>query len=499
MCYTFNDKYYSHLQMMLKMGKRLTRTVTVIGCITMIYLVLKTDFQFGNYTHRKLAEPETDVGVDGLEIDYTNTTFKETPIFCNRELAKTVRKNGDGEIIYVSGSDHIEEIKRNPEVMMKLRSLNMTDLLFKHYKYADNLEERIAEIETEEKQNTNERKLIVVLSSTVARPKTTSCRGTEMCRILVSPKMRTDNADAVVFDADSLPLVPPARRNSNQVFVYLSKANIPSDIPPTYSENFFNWTMSPRYDSDIANPSAVIVPSIYKLNSFVKEGIMTGAYDNVHLHDIFTYSLEVSDTHVLGITIGSKTKNYENIYGQKDSSTSSARLNNVCLSEAKDSNMFYSLDSFMNIAHMTTCGNINGATFRCTSQDLKCIARTYKFVLIYAPPTCDDYISPQIIELYQRDTVLVVHGGSEFSRSFPAMTYIDANDFSSSSSLASFLTELAANKQKYLGYIRRKDMFVKMANDAVTDMAFCRLCYKLHHLNWYEKPAMDMTKWRNEC
>ena len=96
---------------------------------------------------------------------------------------------------------------------------------------------------------------------------------------------------------------------------------------------------------------------------------------------------------------------------------------------------------------------------------------------------------------FNRDIVVVVRGGANYSRLVPPGTVIDASDFESATDLGYFLKQLAADKDRYLSYLKRKDNFYAEYKLVPVQEAYCKLCEYLHTLDQHRKMYDNIRDW----
>merc|ERR1719309_650367 len=95
---------------------------------------------------------------------------------------------------------------------------------------------------------------------------------------------------------------------------------------------------------------------------------------------------------------------------------------------------------------------------------------------------------------WELDMVPVVRGAAEYRHLFPAGTYVDAADFKSPEKLGTYLRELAADKGKYLGMLKRKDRFAYVRSKQDFSCAVCEAAHKRSPQPVYK----DVTAWFSE-
>lgn len=388
------------------------------------------------------------------------------------EKAQTVIDRYTGKTRYVFGSDVIADMKRSGE-LKGITSKYITDLLFSNYQHNGGLTELVSE--REERVTADlPLKTIAVYSSSfkeLAALHMGSCAQYNNCKLLDYTKRTILDASAIVFDASNVQSKPPVRRSANQVLVYMSRA--PNNVPSRSNESFigsYNWTMTHELDSDIPVPATMVLPRTYRWRALKTEGEMTGTYSNVRLHDDYTFEIQANPT-------GLPSRNYNIIYDAKNTDRLAVLVTHACKVDSK----LNEIKSLLNVDVISPCSK--SITY-CTSADLPCIFRTYKFYFVLGTAR-NDFITNMVLRAYEEDIIIVVWGGANYSKLFPKGTYIDAEQFTSPADLASYLSELAEDRNKYLKYVKRKDMFATIPHHEIQHLALCHLCYRLNRLELY--------------
>lgn len=388
------------------------------------------------------------------------------------ELAQTVIDRHTGKKLFVHGSDVIADMKRSGE-LKGITSRYITDLLFANFQHNGGLIELVSE--SEESVSVDlPLKTIAVYSSSfkeLAALHMELCEQYNNCKLLEYTKYTVQGASAIVFDASAVQSKPPVRRNSNQVLVYMSRA--PNNVPSRSDESFigsYNWTMTYELDSDIPVPATIVLPRTYRWKVLKREGEMTGTYSNVRLHDDYTFSIQANPT-------GLPSRNYNVIYDAKNTDLLAVLVTHACREDSK----LKEIQKLLNVDEISPCSK---SITHCTSADLQCIFRTYKFYFVIGTAR-NDFITNMVLRAYEEDIIIVVWGGANYSKLFPKGTYIDAEQFATPADLASYLSELAEDRNKYLEFLKRKDMFVTIPHREIQHLALCNLCYRLNRLELY--------------
>lgn len=276
--------------------------------------------------------------------------------------------------------------------------------------------------------------------------------------ILVKISGTVEDADAVVFQGNRMPKGRIKRRDPQQVFVFLN--NEPpnyvqlTNLSMPYFKNYFNWTMTYRNDSDIPMPYGAIIPREY-VNNEMAHG-----------------------------------KNYSAIYRSK--TKSALWIVSHCHTT---SNREKYVDAMANHTTIDQFGQCNNNNVQRSIQLMDQLSSQYKFYLALENSLCRDYVTEKAFDWFARDVVIVVRGGCDYVRVLPKGTYIDAGNFDTPVALAKYLTELAANENEYIEYLRRKDTYYVVKEQEMVQKGFCTLCERLNNVNQYRKYIENIHRW----
>ncbi|ELU12056.1 hypothetical protein CAPTEDRAFT_44827, partial [Capitella teleta] len=104
------------------------------------------------------------------------------------------------------------------------------------------------------------------------------------------------------------------------------------------------------------------------------------------------------------------------------------------------------------------CGPYKCSTANRTVCLKDVLEKRYKFVLAFENSLCREYVTDTIWDVFENrlKVVPIVLGGADYSRYFPAGTYIDIRDYKSPSHLAVYLKYLDRHPEKYNEYIWRR-------------------------------------------
>ena len=155
------------------------------------------------------------------------------------------------------------------------------------------------------------------------------------------------------------------------------------------------------------------------------------------------------------------------------------------------------MNDLMTVINVDITGGC-GEKASCPKGDHSCFddtATKYKFYLAFENTFYADYVSEMLFNWFNRDIVVVVRGGANYSKFVPPGTVIDASDFNSAADLGYFLKQLAADKDRYLSYLKRKDKYYATDRIDATQEAFCKLCEYLHAFDKHRKTYDNIADW----
>ncbi|KZS14617.1 putative Alpha--fucosyltransferase C [Daphnia magna] len=280
---------------------------------------------------------------------------------------------------------------------------------------------------------------------------------------------RTDilTSDAIVFHLRSWTKSDlPERRLPHQRYVFWS---IESPAWREYAhadqaDEFFNWTMTYRWDSDMAGPYGSIEP-IGKVPLHPDEDQMK----------IYLVNSRKADNYAKG-----KTK-------------MAAWFVSNCNSKSSRNEFVRELQKYIDVDVYGKCG-----TMQCsTTTDGQCrdmAAKNYKFFMSLENSLCPDYITEKFFVMMNRTILPIVYGVHDSHEKIaPTHSFINAAKFENVKKLADYLILLDKNDTLYNEYFWWKPHFKVMFSEVFKGM--CRLCAALHDKNSPPKIYHDMTGW----
>ncbi|XP_034109184.1 alpha-(1,3)-fucosyltransferase C-like [Drosophila albomicans] len=225
--------------------------------------------------------------------------------------------------------------------------------------------------------------------------------------------------DAVIVNADrpySLLGLEKISHAENFLLVFAAKNPlIIAQNPLTqYSPYYFNFTMSYRLDSDIRLTeyyfSSLTLQTVIKFEQPDRNFMM-----NTEMKSTLRHRLEGKEFLAGYISFN-------------DSYTTRSQI--VYLEN---------LQQHMNLTDIQNCAIVND----CSS---------YKFMLIFEPTSCPDFVNSHILEAMLNFVVPVVISPGNISQLVPPGSYIDGADFVSPERLAQFLIKVSAESHLYAQY-----------------------------------------------
>jgi len=101
----------------------------------------------------------------------------------------------------------------------------------------------------------------------------------------------------------------------------------------------------------------------------------------------------------------------------------------------------------------------------------------YKFYIAAENSLCPDYVTEKFYRALSRGVVPVVYGGADYTQYGPPHSYINVANFRSPKELAEYLLLLDKNDALYMEYFRWKEHYVV---ERFSPIGWCKLCEKLN-------------------
>ena len=282
----------------------------------------------------------------------------------------------------------------------------------------------------------------------------------------------TDTKPRKPFDADAVliqsaggiwELSPPPRRDEDQVFVLAVRdafSRTRSSRDPGVGMKWvdiFNWTMTYRLDSDI----------VYK-------------YANILERE--------NKTELVG-------KNYDKIFNEKVDKAvwfvSHCKTHSMREHYVRKMQLVMGIDIFGGCGVPAPCPKRSRNIEKCFEDT----AMKYKYYIAFENTLVEDYVTEKVFRWYNRDIIIVVRGGSNYSRILPPGTFVDAGDFASPVELGKYLKQLAHDKERYTDILKKKDNYYSTDKYVPVQEANCKLCEYLNNLDHHRKSYGNIFKW----
>ncbi|CAF4190366.1 unnamed protein product, partial [Rotaria magnacalcarata] len=269
---------------------------------------------------------------------------------------------------------------------------------------------------------------------------------------------RFTEADAVVYHMrDSIDQNRATqKRHPKQRFVFALWES-PPHTPNLQSYNqFFNWTMTFRFDSHI-------LTSYYSGNAYVHT---SSPFYQTMLHENITRKLNLT-------TITKDHRPSDTILEKKKLGIAAALISN-CGGSSKRIAFINELKRYIDVKIYGRCGLSCPSNTNCREF----IAENYYFILSFENSLCQDYTTEKFFAALEHPIVPIVLGLTNYSYFIPSSGFIDTNQFSTMITLARHLNESRHNKEKYLSYFSWKKDYVWGLHNFFSP--FCDLCLRLH-------------------
>ncbi|CAF0895018.1 unnamed protein product [Rotaria sordida] len=269
---------------------------------------------------------------------------------------------------------------------------------------------------------------------------------------------RFSEADAIVFHLRDDFDQNRAKKNRHPKQRFVSALwEAPPHTPNLQAyDQFFNWTMTYRFDSHIITP-------YYSENAYI------------HKSSPF-YQLMLNENSTRKLNWKIRKVDYrpsDEILQKKKLGTVAALISN-CHVPSQRLPFIQELKRYIDVKVYGRCGELCPSNKNCREF----IAENYYFLLSYENSFCLDYTTEKFFATLEYPIVPVVFGQTNYSYFIPSSGYIDATQFSTMSSFARYLNETRYDKEKYLSYFSWKKDYVWGLGHFSTP--FCDLCLRLH-------------------
>lgn len=278
------------------------------------------------------------------------------------------------------------------------------------------------------------------------------------CAMSLDYKVDHARADAVVFLGAPGRVVPP-RDHAKQVYIFYTMESpwlTGGSYGSTAWNTAFNWTANFRTDSDI-----------FEAVRYLKRSPSVPSHSTL---------------------LKMKRKRTKYV----------AWMSSNCNVQSRRDQYVHRLRKIIPVDIYGRCGNL---TCKRWARECDLLLNDYLFYLSFENSMCVDYITEKFYKTFAEGVhvLAVVRGGANYSRFFPAGTFIDAEAFPSPEELGRYLLELAEDEAGYVDRMWRRAHFVHHERGFLD--AHCQLCYKLHHLERFKRTYSDMYGWyhRHGC
>lgn len=308
------------------------------------------------------------------------------------------------------------------------------------------------------------------------------------CEIVNSPHQYPDRPlesyDAILLNFNDefwMNKRPHFQRRPKQRFVFFTQEPPPSIEPMNITEydNYFNWTMTYRMDSDVRLLYGRIrpKPSAPKTAQEIEE--------------------KIKETH-------SKILYKKNKKKKKKRKSYVAAMISHCKTDGRREDYIKQLRKYIKVDVYGYCNEDGPYHLKCDTDELlsstpECydmLQSNYKFYLSFENSICPDYVTEKFFHIMSHEMVPVVYGGGDYSSIAPVHSYIDALKYKPKE-LAEYLLVLAKNETLYGEYFWWKEDYVVEAGLAkMVGQSFCELCRKLHEDDGvYQSYPSLMSRW----
>jgi hypothetical protein len=253
--------------------------------------------------------------------------------------------------------------------------------------------------------------------------------------------------------------------------------------------NFFNWTMTFRLDSDFPNPygwiepirRSYIAPPSHKDFPNLTFDIIKAKKEEATLKFIDNLQRETSKKKKLVAWMVSN-----------------------CETHSQREDYVQELGKHIQVDIIGGCAKLKckrrddyekyGQTLNDIYSCIRDISKEYKFYLSFENSVCNDYVTEKFWNPLSFNSILpVVLGAGNYTSIAPTNSFIDAQKFESPGKLAEYLLYLDGNFEEYSNYFLWKTKFRVKNNNH--NLAICKLCEALNDPQTPVKVYSDMKEW----
>lgn len=266
--------------------------------------------------------------------------------------------------------------------------------------------------------------------------------------------LQVDQYDALIFYAPRHQVPDcdeeiPKKRSPHQRYIYAN-----SETPLRFYggktqyilNNFYNWTMSYRLDSDIPRRHGWVIEQ--KTN----------------------YKLPGKDF------VRNKTRPI-------------AWFMSNCQSVNMREHLASQIQKYIDVDIYGDCG-----TLKCPKNKncLDMVEKKYMFYLSFENSYCKDYTTEKLYRVLQKNVIPIVYGGGNYNKEAPPHSVINVENFKTIQSLAEYLKYLSTDPDSYLQYFQWKKKYIVETTSART---VCKLCKMLNDPNSPKKVYENIRHW----
>ena len=269
------------------------------------------------------------------------------------------------------------------------------------------------------------------------------------------------------------------KRKPNQRYVmFLMESPKNDGFPYEKFNNFFNWTMTFRLDSDFPNPYGWVEP----INRPI--GVPPILKDFPDLS--FDPTIETKESLKLVASLKKKTEKKQKLVAWMVSNCATHSQREAYVKELRN---HIPVDIYGGCGKLK-CKHTDGDKNNC----LKNLDDNYKFYLSFENSVCNDYTTEKFWNPLSLSSIVpVVLGAGNYTKIAPTKSFIDAQKFESPAKLAEYLLYLDKNFDEYSTYLLWKTKFQVISN--IHNLALCKVCEDLNNPDIPIKSYSNMNAW----
>ena len=276
-------------------------------------------------------------------------------------------------------------------------------------------------------------------------------------------------------------------RRPHQRFVYFMTESPVYDQHsgriPNYND-FFNWTMSYRIDSDIHKPYGSFELKSETTNT-------AGALPQIHRDGHWPVVWD-------GNIANKNNTSLMNLSHLAQRPNKVAWIVSNCRSSSKREEFVKELKKHIRVDQFGKCGGTLCNKRYSVVNDDDCssiVEKDYKFYLALENAFTDDYVTEKFFLRASRHSLPIVFGQANYSVVAPPHSYINALDFGSVRELAEYIQKVDEDDDLYMSYFWWHEHYYVNITLEHTARSFCRLCGMLHDPSLPSKRYVDFEQW----